>query len=210
MANPWDFSTPIWYEHSVTYPTFWPDDSESGYPPPFPPNPGDYASAGCVNIYGIINTNIDHLEGQTVSILADGNVASEVVTSGAVTTTGSEIHVGLPFTSEFETVNIEVPMADGTLQGRAVKVSNVSFRLLNTRGGYIDPNKNTIYEAFTEENLDKATPITENPAGDPAIYNVDVRVPLGAGYTGGGRIYYKQTDPLPVTISAVIPEVTIG
>jgi hypothetical protein len=26
MANPWDFDTPVWYEHDDTYPTFEPDE----------------------------------------------------------------------------------------------------------------------------------------------------------------------------------------
>ena len=169
----------------------------------------DYVSTGCVNVVGTITTGISHLEGLTASVLADGVVASEVVTSGAVTTEGSEIHVGLPYISEMETLNVEVPMADGTLQGRAVKISNVTYRVIKTRGGFIGPDKNTTYEAFTDANLEKATKIADDTPGDPPLYNVDIRVPIGAGYEAGGRIYYKQTDPLPVTIIAVIPEVTV-
>jgi hypothetical protein len=97
-----------------------------------------------------------------------------------------------------------------TFQGRNVKISNVTYRLMNTRGGYIGPNKTKVYEAFNDNNLSKAKEI-KNPVGtSPKLYNVDLRVPLGSGYRKGGRMYYKQEDPLPVTISAVIPEVTIS
>jgi len=169
----------------------------------------DYTSTGCANVF-ITPDGLEHLEGQTVAILADGAVATqEVVTSGAITAEGAEIHVGLPYTSEMETLNIDVDTKTGTLQGKHVKISNVTYRLLNSRGGYVGPNKDVTYDAFSSTSLDKATEIADIIGGGPYLYNVDVRVPLGAGYEKGGRMYYKQTDPLPITITAVIPEVTI-
>lgn len=170
------------------------------------------AAKGCSNVHGTVFTGLSHLEGQTVGILADGVVmAQQVVTAGAITVDSSyNVKAGLPYTSEFETLNIEENMKGGSLQGQPVKISNVTFRLLNTRGGHIGPNADTTYEAFTTAELERAVEIA--PAiefGAAKLFNVDVRVPLGAGYEMGGRIYYKQVDPLPVTISAIIPEVTV-
>ena len=42
------------------------------------------------------------------------------------------------------------------------------------------------------------------------MFTGDLHVPLGAGYEDGGRVFYRQKDPSPVTINAIIPEVTPG
>lgn len=158
-------------------------------------------------------TGLDHLEGQTVSILGDGEVLDQQVVSGgeiSINSTSAYVHVGLPYESDFETLNIEVGLRDGTTQGRKVKISNVTFRLLNTRGGFIGPNEDTLYDAFTTASLASAIEIDDVVgAENNRLFNVDVRLPLGAGYEGGGRVFYRQSDPLPVTILAVIPEATI-
>lgn len=160
-------------------------------------------------------TGLDHLEGQTVSILGDGEVLEQQIVSGgeiSINNSSAYVHVGLPYESDFETLNIEVGLRDGTTQGRKIKISNVTFRLLNTRGGFIGPDEDRIYEAFTTDNLSGATAVEIAPAvgvGNNRLFNVDVRRPLGAGYEGGGRVFYRQSDPLPVTILAVIPEATI-
>ena len=146
-------------------------------------------------------SGLSHLEGQTVAILGNGEVyPQQVVASGEITISRacSKISVGLPYTSDFETLNVEMPIKTGTLQGRPVKIANVTFRLLSSRGGWIGPNEDTLYEAFTPERLSLGTA--------PLLFSGDVREGLGAGYESGGRIFYRQVDPLPVTISAVIPE----
>lgn len=158
-------------------------------------------------------TGLDHLEGQSVAILGDGEVLERQIVAGgeiSINNASAYVHVGLPYESDFELLNIEQGLRDGTLQGRKVKISNVTFRLKNTRGGYIGPDEDRIYEAFTTANLAASVPIAP-PIGveNNRLFNVDVRVPLGAGYEGGGRVFYRQSDPLPVTILAVIPEVTI-
>ncbi|NJO00348.1 MAG: hypothetical protein HC880_00530 [Bacteroidia bacterium] len=153
------------------------------------------------------------MEGQQVTVLGDGEaLGTYIVASGSITlnNTASTVHVGLPYLSDLETLNIEVPLPDGTAQGRRIKISQVTFRLLNSRGGYIGPDEDRIYEAFTTQNLSSAIQIAE-PTGpsNARLFNVDVRRSLGAGYEGGGRVFFRQVDPLPVTIGAIIPEVTI-
>lgn len=153
---------------------------------------------------------IGHLNGCTVSILADGNVLpQQVVVDGTITLDQpyAKVTVGLPYFSDLETLNIEVAAKDGTLQGKKVKVGNVTFRLENTRGGWIGPNENVLYEAFPAIIADK---LAADGLPDTSMFTGDIRLPLGAGYADGGRIFYRQVDPLPVTINAVVPEVNPG
>lgn len=56
-------------------------------------------------------TGLSHLEGETVSVLADGNVLDQEEVSGGSVNLASSYSlasIGLPFNSDIETVNIEV------------------------------------------------------------------------------------------------------
>lgn len=150
-------------------------------------------------------TGLSHLEGKTVAVLADGFVRSGlVVTGGAITLPEAalKVIVGLPYTCDLETLNVELNLNTGTTQGSKVKISDVTVRFLNTRGGYLGPDV---------AGLD---PVVLNTGGDlgavEPLHSVDYQQTLVSGYDVGGRILYRQTDPLPVTILAIIPVVTVG
>jgi hypothetical protein len=207
-ANAWDFATPIWYERYLVdeYPTF------EAVIIPTSSDGGRGGSLQCAYA-GTVTTNmasLDHLEGQTVAILANGEVLDEqVVVDGRVTLDGnySIVKVGLPYYSDLETLNVEVPIGEGTIQSRQVKIGNVTFRLHDTRGGYVGKDEDNIWEAFTQDKFNKSS---GQNIGETELFTGDVRVPLGVGFSPGGRVFYRQSDPLPVTIGAIIPEVNIG
>lgn len=180
-----------------------------------PASPGVDPDTFCTNISNVsvialrtVISGLDHLVGETVGILADGIVLSQTVLAAATMTLNAAAavtHIGLPYFSDLETLNIEAQSRGGTLQGKKVKIGHVAFRVVDTRGGYIGPNEAVLYEAFTEARTGEADGVIP-----PPLYTGDIRVPLGAGYEDGGRIFYRQVDPLPVTISAVIPEINAG
>ena len=164
-----------------------------------------YVSGGYARKCYTTFSGLDHLEGKFVTILGNGEVyPQQEVISGEITLTRvcSKIHAGLPYSCDLETLNVEKELKDGTIQGVPVKIANVTFRLLNSRGGWIGPNFDTLYEGFIPERVRLGLA--------PELFSGDVRLGLGAGYEDGGRVCYRQVDPLPVTISAVIPEVRVG
>lgn len=164
-----------------------------------------YLSSGYVRKAFTTFSGLNHLEGKTVSILGDGFVfPQQEVSSGQITLSRacSRVHAGLQYLSDLETLNIEVPLKDGTAQGRKIKIGHVIFRFIKSRGGYIGPDSTRLYEGFIPPRASLGTP--------PDLYTGDKRQPLGGGYEDGARIFFRQQDPLPVTISAVIPEINIG
>lgn len=164
-----------------------------------------YVSGGYVRKAYTTFSGLDHLEGSTVAILGNGEVYPQQEVSGGEITLSracSVVHVGLPYTADFETLNIEVPLRDGTAQGRMAKVSSVTFRVINTRGGYVGQDFDSLYESFTPARLRLGLA--------PALYTGDVKETLGGKFANGGRVCYRQVDPLPVEISAVIPEVIVS
>lgn len=158
---------------------------------------------------GVNVTGLGHLEGKAVAVLADGNVVKGLtVLAGAITlpTAAEKVHAGLPFVADFETLNIELNLNTGTTQGSKVKLSDIILRFQNSRGGLLGAN-------FTETKMDevnnkRTTELLDDPI---MIKSVDHKQLMGnSGYTEGGRICYRQKDPLPVTILAVIPTVNVG
>lgn len=164
-----------------------------------------YISGGYVRKAFSVFTGLSHLIGKTVSILGNGEVYPQQVVSGSGQITLSKlcstIHIGYPYMSDMETLNVEIGTKYGTLQGQFAKINNITFRLINSKGGWIGPSEDSLKESFTPNRL--------SLGNAPALFSGDIRVPLGAGYEQGARIFYRQYDPLPVTISSVIPEVTI-
>lgn len=148
-------------------------------------------------------TLLDHLEGQDVRIIADGIVyPTQTVESGAITLPEARLnkYVGLAYNADFGTLDIAKSDDKGMVKGRKVKVSNCTFEVLNSRGGYVGPDADNLYEAFI--------PDRSSTDETPALFSGPIRLPIGASYSDGGSVFYRQSDPLPITITAVVPEVT--
>lgn len=166
---------------------------------------GTYLSGGEVRLVATTITGLGHLEGFSVTVLADGSVQGPfTVTGGQITLNpGAGIaHIGLAYTADLETLNIEAQLQNGTTQGRKVRVAKVTLRFLNSRGGFIGPDSTHLSELVQR---------TGEPMGSPiALFTGDVPETMNADYETGGRVFYRQTDPLPVTILGVIPVITVG
>ena len=147
-------------------------------------------------------TGLTHLNGKTVAILADGNVLSQQEVTGssiALGATYSTVQVGLPYTSDVETLNVDANLTDGTTQGRKIKISQLVLRFLNSRGGELGPDFDTLYDI-------------QHPTDSTSLdlFSTDVKESMAGGYTDGGRICIRQADPLPMTVLAIIPSISIG
>ena len=164
-----------------------------------------YISGGKVRKAVTIIYGLNHIEGKTVAVLADGNVINNlVVANGTITlpVAASRVQVGLPYVSDLETLDIELSLVTGTTQGKLLKVSNVEFRFLNSRGGWIGPDS---------DHLDEITQRTDEPMGSPIdLKSGFYKQPITGNYSEGGRVFFRQKDPLPATILAVIPSLSIG
>lgn len=143
-------------------------------------------------------SNLDHLESETVAVLADGNyIGTKVVTGGEITldTAASKVHVGLPYTATIETLNID--SNESGIKGKIITVHQATISLLRSKGGYVGPT----------DDDDLLVPIEHNDD----LYTGDFTVQLeDGGFDEGsnGRVVVKQPAPLPMTILAVSPSFT--
>jgi hypothetical protein len=166
-----------------------------------------YKSGGYVRKATLtIASGLEHLEGETVTILADGSVNSkQVVTDGSITLDdyASRVHVGLGYECNLETLNIDFPMSDGTIQGRTKSIKNVTVRFENTYGGFVGINGDDNLEII-EQNLSETY-------GKPAeLFTGDKKVSPYTDFETNATVYIRQSDPLPMTVLSIMSEVEIG
>jgi len=150
-------------------------------------------------------SGLRHLEGETVTALADGNVVRNLtVTDGKVTlpNSASKVHIGLDYTSYLQTLPIDVNAQDTVLRGKQKSVSSVVFTFLNSRGGWVGTDSTNKFEIKSRYEADDYDEIE--------LRSYDREVSMYATWNQDGQVYFEQTDPLPVTVLAIAPEVSIG
>lgn len=151
-----------------------------------------------------ISSGISHLEGKTVSILADGAVHPQRVVSGGSITleqAASTIQIGLPITADL----VPLPTAIDTeayAQGRAKAVNRVWLRLYHSSGVLAGPSADelTRYKQRT----------TEPYGSPPAMVTGEIEIVLDAAWGDSGQTFIRQSDPLPLTLVSMTVEVAIG
>ena len=150
-------------------------------------------------------TGLDHLEGETVSILADGYVVpDQEVVSGGITldTAASIVNIGLGYNATVKTMPLEAGAQDGTSQGKNMRITNVVVRLQETGPGlYYGPNTSTLREHLSRGSTD----LMDNPV-DLETGDTDF-LPWPEGYEQAVQVLLQHQTPLPCTIIAVMPQV---
>ena len=145
---------------------------------------------------------LDHLEGETVSILADGAThPDKTVSSGSITLdrSATKAHVGLSYTSTVQTMRIEAGAADGTAQGKKRRISRINYRLYKTLGVKHGPDASRLDIIPFRSSADE-----QDQA--PALFTGDKEVEFPRGWDKDGYITLVQDQPLPLTVLAIMPE----
>ena len=159
-----------------------------------------YSGSAATSISGL-----DHLEGQTVSVLADGSLHPDVtVSSGAVTLQRSvtKAHIGLPFTSKVETLRIDGGSALGSSQGKIKRISEVTIRLFRSVGLKVGTSSSELdIVPFRDSGDAMSTAIP--------LFTGDKTVEFRGGYDDDATIVIQQDQPLPMTILAIFPTVSV-
>lgn len=149
-------------------------------------------------------SNLDHLEGEEVAILADGAVITgKTVSGGAVTISNAAdvVHIGLAITADFKTLPLEYEAA-GSGQGVEKNITKAHLRVYQS---------SSIFAGPTFDNLREFKQRTDEDYGDPpALYTGVASVLTDPRWDVDGQLCLRQTKPLPVTIVSLSLEVAIG
>ena len=146
-------------------------------------------------------SGLSHLEGQTVSILADGAThPDKTVSSGEITLdrSASKVKVGLGYTSLLQTMRLDAGSQDGTSQGKTKRIFDIAIRLYESLGVEVGPDLN---------NMERIPFRSSADAMDSAVsvFTGDKEVEFRGNYETDGFIVVRQTQPLPLTILSLYP-----
>lgn len=149
-------------------------------------------------------SGLSHLEGKTVSILADGNVAAQQVVNGGTITLpdpAAIVHIGLPYRSEVETLQINVPGAE-TLTNKRKQLKSVNLLLLESRGGLVGATRDTLWEFKQREDTDDY--------GSIDLISTPITQTITDTWLGLGQFVVVQDDPLPMNILGLVPQFVVA
>lgn len=171
-------------------------------PIPIPADSGDWSiTAPFTEFFGL-----DHLEGETISVLADGGVVNGlVVEDGGITLPhgASLVLAGLGFQARLQTMDLDMSGVNDTVQGKRKKIGGLTVRCNETRGLKVGRTFGSLVstkELSPFTTLDNAIPLVQG----------DERTLMDPLWDVPGRICIQQDDPLPATVLGVIPEVVVG
>ncbi|MBK9075533.1 MAG: hypothetical protein IPL77_11255 [Flavobacteriales bacterium] len=141
-------------------------------------------------------SGLDHLEGGSVAVLADGSVLGPfTVASGEINLGGeySKVHVGLAYSSRLRTMRLEKQTTDGSSIGKIGRVHRVVLRLLDSVGIKIGATFDTMdRKEFRRASVPQNSPVP--------ISTTDLGVDFPGGHNVDQYVCIEQDQPLPSTI----------
>lgn len=145
------------------------------------------------------------LEGQTVSILADGAVVpQQVVTDGAISlpVPASVVLVGLPITADVQTLPLTLQIDNAAGIGKTKNVNKVFIRTNRSGGISAGPDFDDLTEVKERS--------TEPYGSPPALKTGEVSVVVTPSWGPDGAVCLRQSDPLPLTVVSIAMDVAPG
>lgn len=141
-------------------------------------------------------TGLTWLEGETVSILADGAVEpQQVVKDGKITLTypAEIVHVGLPFIADMKTLPAAMALQDGSYgSGHKKNVREVFFRVVNSSGTQAGPSFDKLSEYPSRS--------TEFAGNVPDPITDEIGFQIQPQWSQSGQVCVRQKYPLPLRI----------
>lgn len=161
-----------------------------------------YISAGEARKQVSTVSGLWHLEGETVSVLADGAVQPDVTVSlgvATLTANASTVQVGYNYDSDGQLLRIEAGSQDGTALGktrRAHRVGMLVDRLLGLKVGMDFDNLTQLTFRTSSDPLTRA----------PSLFSGILSETIDSDYDFENQFCWRQDQPLPGTILAIMPQ----
>jgi len=140
-------------------------------------------------------TGLTHLVGRTIAILADGVPYTAVVNSEGgfalpAGVTASKVHAGLPYTSIFQPMRLDVDGVLGPHVGQNKSVKQMNVRVSKSAGMRWSCDGD-------EYDLQETT-------ATPELFTGDLKIDATTGYSSDPEVTIKQVQPLPLTIDGIV------
>ncbi|KKM08538.1 hypothetical protein LCGC14_1723800, partial [marine sediment metagenome] len=162
-----------------------------------------YVSGGEARLEVSSLSDVDHLEGESVTILADGAVhPSKTVSSGAITLdyAASKVVVGLSYAHTYQSLKWEAGSPIGTAQGQIKRIHGVTLMLLDAMGSQVGPatdDTDVIPFRDVTDPMDTAVP----------LFTGEKFIPFDGDFATDARIVVTGSAPVPFTLLAIAPQI---
>lgn len=152
-------------------------------------------------------TGLWHLEGQSVQALADGSkVSARTVADGSITLdiAAALVHVGLPYTMQIQTLDLDALAQAGTAKTRPRKISNVHLNVYRSLGGRCGHPSGTTQDIIYRSDSDAF-------GSSPDLRTQFAPFPFPRGWEEDMRILIEHDEPYPFTLLGIEADMqTIG
>jgi hypothetical protein len=149
-------------------------------------------------------TGLDHIEGETVAILADGSIQpTKVVSNGSITLSeaASVVQVGLPYTYKLKPMRMDLQTRKGTSKGSIKKFAEVVVSFENTLNARYSDGIDTYDWDWRETSAEYSTP--------PDLVTGDKVAVADGGFDVEDSFQIEGNDPTPCTVRAIVPRVEV-
>lgn len=153
-------------------------------------------------------SGLNHLEGKTVAILADGALQSpREVVSGSITldTPANTAVVGIPFTSELSPMPVDISLQDGAAAMRKKTIAEIRIRFAQSVGGEVRAGDGKWQPVISRDILDDTFDAAIKLRQDEIA-----RVFPRGGWQESPLVEIRQTDPLPFNVNSLNAIVEVG
>ena len=147
-------------------------------------------------------SGLDYLEGQTVNILSNGAThPTKIVSNGSITLDkpSTDVKVGLGYKSILQTMRLDAGSQNGTSQAKTKRIYEITLRLFESIGVEVGGNLEDMERVpFRKSSnpMDQGLP----------TFNGDKTVEFRGNYDTDGFIFVRQTQPVPLTILSLYPD----
>ena len=143
-------------------------------------------------------TGLNHMEGENITIFANGVSYERTVTNGSVTISEktSEALAGFPYTSQMTTMPLEIVSQKSDTKGSVKRISQAEIRFIRTLGCQIGINSMPLENVIFRN----ASSIMDRPL---KLFTGSKVVFFPSKYDKEQKITVKQSQPMPCDIIAV-------
>jgi hypothetical protein len=171
----------------------------------------DYISGGEIR-KGITEiSGLEHLNGKTVSILADGAYSTDVVaaldnpaTKWGVTLGRASIvvHVGLPYNQDLQSLPLETVQADGTTKGKQKSLTRLNVEFIKSRHAKVG--------AISDDLAEISFNTADSGNNPPPLKTATIEEPVDDATSNETQFFIRNDKPVPMEISGVLADVKIS
>jgi hypothetical protein len=152
-------------------------------------------------------TGLEHLEAKSLVALADGNVIKDlIVIDGKITLPNnySKVQIGLAYEAKLRTLNVDYPLQNGSSQGQKKRINKARLFVERSKGAQISSTGKD--GSFTPLKYNDVVKYDE----PPDLYTGWTFSTIKGTYDVNGEFYLKTSEPLPMKVNTIIPEVSHG